>query len=144
MKFLFLMDPLEKVIYEKDTTFVMMLAAQRKGHEVYFLPDGGISKVEGKYFFYVHHVTAQDNKKEPFVVQEAKQLSESQVNAIFVRSDPPFDRQYLINTWLLDQIPEQILVINRPGGIRTVNEKIWASQFTDLVPPTYIGRNKKL
>ena len=53
MKFLFLMAPLQTVIFEKDTTFMMMLGAHERGHEVYFLPKDGISLVEGKVYFHV-------------------------------------------------------------------------------------------
>ena len=61
MKFLFLMDPLETVIFEKDTTFMMMLGAHARGHEVYFLPKNGISLVEDKVYFHVTKVIPQMN-----------------------------------------------------------------------------------
>jgi glutathione synthase len=143
MKFLFLMDPLETVIFEKDTTFMFMLAAHARGHEVYYLPEDGISFVEGKLYFHVTKVIPQLIAHLPFKKEHAAHLSQDDIHAVFIRPDPPFDEQYLMNTWLLDHLPRHIAVINNPTGIRTVNEKVWVSQFKNLTPPTIISANKK-
>ncbi len=142
MKFLFLMDPLETVVMEKDTTYILMLGAHKKGHEVYFLPEDGITLKEGKLYFHVIKVRPQAVAHEPFVEEHAATLTQDQVHAVFVRPDPPVDEQYLMNTWLLDQLPSNVLVINKPSGIRTVNEKVWAAQFKDITPPTLISPNR--
>ncbi len=142
MKFLFLMDPLETVIFEKDTTFMLMLGAHEKKHDVYFLPKDGISLIEGKLFFNVIKVTPQRIAHEPFIEGQSFLLSQEEIDAVFVRPDPPFDDKYVLNTWLLDHLPKRVAVINHPNGIRTVNEKIWSSQFTSLVPPTIISSTK--
>ncbi len=143
MNFLFLMDPLETVIMEKDTSFILMLASYRRGHNVYFLSDGGIIHRQGQTAFEVKKVVPQAVSRQPFIVSAKEILTEDKVDAIFVRSDPPFDRQYLLNTWLLDLLPERIFVMNNPNGIRTANEKLWALQFKTLIPPTLVGRNQK-
>ena len=143
MNFVFLMDPLSTVIMEKDTSFNLMLAAYRKGHRVYFLPDGGMTLRDGKIFFHVQEVIPQISSANPFIRKNQVVLNEKNVHAVFVRSDPPFDGQYLLNTWLLDHLPKRIPVINSPSGLRVVNEKIWAAQFTALIPPTLIGRHKQ-
>ena len=143
MNFIFLMDPLHTVIMEKDTSFILMLGTHRRGHKVFFLPDGGITRLNGKLHFHAVEVTPQQIAEKPFIEHKSIVLKESDVHAVFVRSDPPFDEQYLLNTWLLDLLPKSIPVINRPSGIRTVNEKIWATQFTAIIPPTLVGRNRK-
>ena len=143
MNFIFLMDPLHTVIMEKDTSFILMLGAHRRGHKVFFLPDGGITRLNGKLHFHAVEVTPQQIAEKPFIEHKSIVLKESDVHAVFVRGDPPFDEQYLLNTWLLDLLPKSIPVINRPSGIRTVNEKIWATQFTAIIPPTLVGRNRK-
>ncbi len=142
MKFLFLMDPLETVIFEKDTTFIIMLGAHARGHEIYYLPEDGISLVEGKVYFHVTKVIPQAITHMPFKEEHAARLSQDDIHAVFIRPDPPFDEQYLMNTWLLDLLPKHIAVINNPSGIRTVNEKVWASQFKNITPPTIISANK--
>ncbi len=143
MKFLFLMDPLETVVMEKDTTFILMLGAHAKGHEVYFLPEDGITLKDGKLHFHVRKVQPQAIAHQPFIEEHAATLTQDQIHAVFVRPDPPVDEQYLMNTWLLDQLPPNIFVMNRPSGIRTVNEKVWAAQFTQITPPTIIASNRR-
>ncbi len=143
MKFVFLMDPLETINIAKDTTFVFMLESARRRHQVYFLPEGGIIRQEGKTYFNVSEVIPQRQHDKPFVIKKSLILSEDNTDAVFIRTDPPFDQEYLQNTWHLDLISKRILVMNNPGGIRTVNEKIWASQFTNIVPPTFIGAGKE-
>lgn len=143
MKFVFLMDPLETINIAKDTTFVFMLESARRGHHVYFLPESGIIRQQGKTYFKVSEVVPQRKQDKSFVVKKNLILSEDDVDAVFVRTDPPFDQEYLKNTWQLDLISRRIFVMNSPCGIRTVNEKIWASQFTSIVPPAFIGADKE-
>ncbi len=121
---------------------MLMLGAHRRGHKIYFLPKGGIVKQEGQTFFHTVKLTPQKNPQNPFCRHKPMTLSESETDIIFIRPDPPFDEQYLINTWLLDLIDKKIAIINHPSGIRSVNEKIWISQFKEIIPPTFIGRNK--
>lgn len=142
MNYLFLMDPLNTVIMDKDTSFILMLNAHQRGHKTYFVPDGGITRVNGKMRFHATAVTPQQIPERPFTEHAPLTLWEDEVDIVFLRSDPPFDEQYLINTWLLDLLPARIPVINRPSGVRTVNEKIWATQFPSITPPTLAGRNR--
>jgi glutathione synthase len=143
MKFLFLMAPLQSVIFEKDTTFILMLSAHARGHEVYYLPEDGISFVEGKVYFHVTKVIPQLLAHLPFKEEYTVRLSQDDIHAVFIRPDPPVDERYLMNTWLLDHLPRHIAVINNPCGIRTVNEKVWVSQFKNITPPTIISANKE-
>jgi glutathione synthase len=142
MKILFLMDPLETVHYEKDTTFILMLGAHARGHDVYYLPKDGISLVEGKVYFHATKVIPQLIAHLPFKKEHTERLSQDDIQALFIRPDPPVDEQYLMNTWVLDHLPKHIPVINNPSGIRTVNEKVWASQFKDITPPTIVSANQ--
>jgi len=143
MKFLFLMNPLETVVFEKDTTFMLMLGAYRRGHEIYYVPKDGISLIEGKIFFHTTKVIPQNIAHMPFKEMSMARLSQDDIHAVFVRPDPPVDASYIMNTWLLDHLPKRVAVINNPTGIRTVNEKVWASQFTKLTPPTIVSCNKE-
>lgn len=136
------MDPLETVIMEKDTSFVLMLGAKRRGHKVCYLPHDGITVKDGRFFFDVITVTPQETGHEPFLDLKPERITENDVDAVFIRSDPPFDEEYLMHTWLLERLPGHIPVINDPNGIRTVNEKIWATQFRSIVPRTLITRKR--
>lgn len=142
MNFVFLMNSLKSIQIDKDTSFILMWGAHQKKHLVYYLPEGGISLNEDKVFFHVQRVIPQQKKEFPFIIESHKTLSQEDVDAVFVRTDPPFNEDYLENTWLLDRLPPSIPVINSPTGIRTVNEKIWATRFPELVPPTIVTRRK--
>ena len=142
MKFVYLMDPLETVIFEKDTTFMLMLGAHHKGHETYYVARDGISFIEGNVYFHALKVTPQNIPHQPFIKEHAMRLSQDDIHAVFIRPDPPFDENYLMNTWLLDHLPKKVVVMNSAAGIRTVNEKVWSAQFTQLTPPTIVSSNK--
>lgn len=143
MNIVFLMDPLSTIKPQKDTTYLLMLGAQKKGHRVFYMSKGGMTRLEGKTLFHVTQVIPQENYEQPFIIQSEPILKESEVDVLWIRADPPFDTQYLYHTWILDLIDPKIVVLNKPAGIRTVNEKIWGSQFTSIVPLTLITRDKK-
>lgn len=141
MNFLFLMDPLETVKVYSDTSFIFMLGAHERGHKVFFLPSGGISlKKELVHFKVTEVIPVVRENGMPFDIVSEQTLTENEADVVFIRTDPPFDSEYLMNTWLLERAESNVAVINSPHGIRTVNEKIWATQFTDLIPRTVISR----
>lgn len=142
MNFLFLMDPLETVNVDKDTTLMFMLESARRKHKVYYLSNNGISRKNGQTLFDVVQVVPSKNRSQTFQKIKCDVLSEDHVDAVFIRTDPPFDDQYLINTFLLDLVSPNVTVINDPRAVRTVNEKIWGSQFEHFVPPTLISSQK--
>lgn len=142
MKMLFLMDPLETVRCEKDTTFALMLGAAARDHAVYYLPTGGITRDGDRVRFDVRPVTPHDDPAHPFDVGAPTTLADDAVDALFVRNDPPFDARYLMNTWLLDPLRDRLALINDPAGIRGANEKLWAMQFPALMPPTRVTRSR--
>ena len=119
MNFVFLMDPLETVVMEKDTSFILMLGAHQRGHSVHFLGDGGITLHNGSFHFQTLKVVPQQNSTNPFPQRTPHKLNDKEIDCVFIRSDPPFDSQYLLNTWLLDRLPARIPVINTPSGIRS-------------------------
>lgn len=139
MKMTFLMDPLGSVKPAKDTTYRFMLGAARRGHDVYFVPSAGVSLADGEVVFDAVSVTPREDPEHPFIEHGPIALTGSQVDAVFIRTDPPFDAIYLMHTWLLDHLPPHVFVMNDPAAVRTVNEKVWALQFTTLVPPSLVA-----
>lgn len=143
MNFLFLMDPPSTVNIKKDTSFAFMEGATARGHTTYYLPKGGISLHQGAVHFRATPAKPQRVPEEPLVLGEETTLTDADVDAVFIRPDPPFDPEYLMNTWLLDHAQNRgVTVVNNPSGVRTVNEKVWATQFTDLIPRTVVTRSK--
>ena len=85
-------------------------------------------------FFNVQKIFLRDDLDLPILLDDPIELSEDEVSLLFIRTDPPFDSGYLQDTWLLDLVKDRIAIINDPSAIRSVNEKIWCTQFKDLVP----------
>ncbi len=125
----------------KDTSFAMMLESQLRSHKIYYLPRGGMFFQKG-VFFCVQEIVLTRRKTNFITFAKTEILSCSEVDAIFVRLEPPFNEEYLQQTWLLDLAKKDCFIINDPQGIRNANEKLWALRFTDLLPKTLVSRSK--
>jgi len=138
MNLAFLIDPPESLKIAKDTSFALMLEAQARGHNIYVLERGDISLSEGKLLSRARRAHVKDSEAKPFDLESEETLRLEIFDALWIRTDPPFDTNYINDTWLLSQADSKPLVINRPSGLREINEKIWAAQFTQITPPTLI------
>ena len=139
MNIVFLMDALETIAIKKDTTYVLMKACQEKGYSVFFMPQGGCQLSVSGLHFACEQVRVTGDESAPFEHIQSIVLDEQSVEAVFIRKDPPFDERYLTDMWLLEQCSNSVKLFNDPLGIRTVNEKIWAMQFKDIIPDTVIS-----
>ncbi len=144
MKFLFLMDPLESVDPLKDTSYIFMVGAHRRGHEISYLAPGGISCQGSEVLFEAEPVVPTPDADQPFQRTAPRRVTAAQVDAVFIRLDPPFDQRYLQSTWLLDHAAAEFVTINSTHGLRTVNEKLWSAQFTEISPSTLITSRRDL
>lgn len=142
MNFVFLVDKYERWNINKDTSFCFMLGASRRGHTVYVLNEGGMTRKNGRILMCVNRVNPQMNPASPFGDIQKVILTEDQIDAVFIRTDPPFDETYLMQTWMLDLLPKHVPVLNEPSGLRDCNEKIWATQFSELIPPTLVSQQQ--
>lgn len=138
MNLAFLIDPPESLHIEKDTSFALMLEAQRRGHSIYVLERGDLSLAEGKLEIAARAASVLDDKAKPFTLSAYQHHTADFFDILFIRTDPPFNTDYITDTWLLSQAGKKPVVLNSPPGLRTINEKIWAAQFTDFTPPTLI------
>lgn len=141
MNAVFLMDPLESVVYEKDTTLALMNGAHARGYTTHFLPEGGITLDAADVRMHVEQVEPRWDPEQPFDRKGSRVLAGDEIDVVFVRTDPPFDEEYLAHTWLLDRLPPKVVVVNAPAGLRAANEKLWALQFQSLIPRTMVSRN---
>src|ERR1700723_2827832 len=133
-KFAFIMDPLDKVLVDKDTTFVFMLEAQFRGHEIYFL---GLRDLyaRGK------QVIARLRRGNPHYkfLDDGAEYPIEHFDAVFMRKDPPADAAFLYATMLLSLADaRQTFVLNNPAGLREANEKLYSLNFPDAIPPTLV------
>jgi glutathione synthase len=138
MRLLFVMDPPETMLPDKDTSFAFMRAAQRRGHECFHSLVHEIG-LEGKTPF-AHARPIRVSDTAPFVVTEtATRTSVEDFDAVLIRKDPPFDSAYLHLTQLLDLVPPKTFVMNNPTALRHANEKLFAFHFAEFMPPTLIS-----
>jgi glutathione synthase len=141
MRFVFVMDPLTKVHHEKDTTFAFIRAAQERGHESYHCLPHDLSIAEGTTHACVHRVVILDTP--PYIGFEHERgrhrLRLTDVDAVFIRKDPPFDRSYLYATLMLERARGGPFLLNDPRGLRDANEKLYALNFPDWTPRTIVS-----
>ena len=135
------MDPIDKIDIRGDSTFAMLLAAQGRGHEIfYYLPealtlDGPTLRASGATL----HV--KDVAGRHFAVSDPRTEDLSAFDVVLLRQDPPFDMAYITSTHLLERIHPQTLVVNDPREVRNAPEKLWVLDFLDLMPATMVTRS---
>jgi glutathione synthase len=132
------MDPLEGINIEGDTTFLMMLNAQARGHSLWVYTPDKLALNEGVVIARGRSVTVQATKgaHATFGPWEIRDLSEMDV--VLLRQDPPFDMAYITTTHFLDVIHPKTLVVNNPTEVRSAPEKIFVTSFPGVQPPTLI------
>ncbi len=138
-RFAFVMDPLEAMLPDKDTTFVFMLEALARGHEVYHLGLKGLH-AEGHRGFAVAR-RCEVGRATPHwrVLDDGAQYPLEAFDAIFMRKDPPADAAYLYATMILSLADRsRTFVLNEPAGLREANEKLYALNFPGAIPPTIV------
>src|SRR6202142_391989 len=128
MQFLFVMDPVESMLPDKDTTFAFIRGATARGHQAWHCLPRDIWTLDKQVYAQATQICVNDNA--PHVtLGKVTELQVSLIDAVFVRKDPPFDSNYLYLTQLLDLVCSSTLVVNSPQGLRDANEKLFALQF---------------
>ncbi|HEY9705047.1 MAG TPA: glutathione synthase, partial [Allocoleopsis sp.] len=148
MKLAFIIDPINLLDPTHDSTVAMMEAAQILGHEVWITTINLLTVIDSKAYSQLQPVkmtpvTLGENRwiaeKEWYKLGDRTLLKLEEFDAVFMRKDPPVTTAYLYATYILDYInPEKTLVINSPQGIRKANEKMYALQFTKVIPSTIV------
>jgi len=145
MRFLFVMDPAESMLPDKDTTFAFIRGATERGHEALHCLPGDLSisaSASSRVQANVRGIRVQGAA--PHVTLDAPSVVDlSSLDAVFVRKDPPFDSAYLHLTQMLDLVKDQVLVLNDPAGLRAANEKLFALRFAHLMPRTLVTRERQ-
>ena len=138
-KYAFVMDPLEKVLVDKDTTFVFMLEALKRGHEIYFLGLRDLYARGASAFARARRCEVMRADPHFRFLDDGREYPLEAFNAIFMRKDPPADAPYLYATMLLSRADRRrTFVLNEPAGLREANEKLYALNFPDAIPPTMV------
>jgi len=142
MQFLFVMDPAERMLPDRDTSFALMRGAQARGHECLHCLPRQLSHVGRDLDAQVRPISVRDSP--PHVVMgDETRMSVTALHAVFIRKDPPFDLDYLHLTQQLDLVKDRTLVVNDPGGLRDANEKLFAFHFAELMPRTLVSADTR-
>ena len=136
------MDPIDHIKPAKDTTLAMMLAAQRRGHELHYLGLGDLWLRDGVAMGRARPAEVRDDAHDWYTLGEAAVRPLGGFDAILMRKDPPFDTEYIYATYILERAESAgALVVNRPQGLRDMNEKVYTAWFPECCAPTLITRD---
>ncbi|PIQ27909.1 glutathione synthase [bacterium (Candidatus Blackallbacteria) CG17_big_fil_post_rev_8_21_14_2_50_48_46] len=141
LKFAFVMDPIQTINYHKDSTYALIEAAQNRGHQSYFLLAEGLTFRDQEVRGRMQAVTVQ-RETDFYKLGSEEMLPLKDMDAVFMRKDPPFDMDYIFNTYLLELAARDTLVLNHPGSLRSVNEKLYALHFPEYIPLTLVSSDR--
>jgi glutathione synthase len=136
------MDPIERIKIAGDSTFAMLLEAQRRGHGLLHYTPDRLSMRDGRVLTTAEPIEVRDVAGDHVTVGTPERIDLSDVDVVLLRQDPPFDLAYITTTHLLERIHPQTLVVNDPAHVRNAPEKIFVMQFPELMPTTLITRDK--
>ena len=135
------MDPIARINIKGDSTFALLLEAQKRGHSLsYYTPDK-LSMVGEEIIAPVQLLTVRDEPGDHFTLGEPRREALNGFDVVLLRQDPPFDLAYITSTHLLERIHPKTLVVNDPASVRNAPEKLFVMNFPQLMPPTLISRD---
>ena len=135
------MDPIARINIRGDSTFALLLEAQKRGHRLsYYTPDR-LAQLNGKVFATVQGVSVRDIEGDHYTLGDARHAELTEFDVILLRQDPPFDLAYMTTTHLLERVHPRTLVVNDPAQVRNAPEKMFVTEFPDLMPPTLLTRD---
>ncbi|WP_105383605.1 glutathione synthase [Neorhizobium alkalisoli] len=137
----FQMDHISGVNIAGDSTFAMALEAQARGFELFHYTPDRLTQRDGRIFATVEPLQVRDVKGDHFTLGEKERVDLSTMDVVHLRQDPPFDMGYITSTHLLERIHPKTLVVNDPVWVRNSPEKIFVTEFADLMPATLISRD---
>lgn len=134
------MDPIVGIKPYKDSTFAMMLEAQRRGHQLFYMEPGDLYVVDGRVFAHMQQLEVRDNNDDWFSLNELGDLPLDELDMVLMRQDPPFDMNYIYMTYMLELAERAgTLIINRPQSLRDANEKFFITHFPQCCVPMLIS-----
>jgi len=137
------MDPIAEIHYAKDSTLALLLAAQAHGFELHYLEQGDLSLRDGRAFGQTRPLTVRADPASWYTLGEPRRMPLGELDCLLMRKDPPFDTEYIYTTYILERAAEEgTLVVNRPQGLRDMNEKVYTAWFPQCCAPTLVTRDR--
>lgn len=135
------MDPIDRINIGGDSTFALLLEAQRRGHEIFYYTPDRLALRGDRLFAAVQTLEVRDRQGDHFTLGAPATRELSDFDVILLRQDPPFDLAYISTTHLLERVHPGTLVVNDPAHVRNAPEKLFVMEFADLMPPTLVTRD---
>ena len=137
-----LMDPIRAIKTAKDSTFAMLLEAQRRGHDLLYMEQGDLAVREGRAWARLAPLSVRDDPRDWYTLGEAAWRALDEVDIVLARKDPPVDTQFIYDSMVLELAErEGVKVVNRPQALRDCNEKLYSLHFPQCCPPTLVARD---
>jgi glutathione synthase len=143
MRFVYVMDPMERILADKDTTFAFQRAAQARGHVALHCLPRDLFLAGGDVFARVREVTVGDAPPH-FAYGAESDVRLADIDAVFIRKDPMFDIPYLYATLMLERARDRTVIVNDPRGLRDANEKLYGQHFARHMPKTLVSAHRGL
>lgn len=136
------MDPIAGIKTYKDSSFAMLLEAQRRAHEVWYMEPGNLVVRDGVAYGRMRRLEVRDDPADWFTLGDAELREIGRLDFLLMRKDPPFDMDYVYCTYILDLAERAgVTVVNRPQALRDANEKCFITQFPQCCVPALITRH---
>jgi len=138
------MDPIADINIKKDSSFAMLLEAQRRGYEIHYMEMADLYLLQGQARVRSRLLSVEPNPERWYHFGSEQDLALSELNVILMRKDPPFDTEYIYATYMLERAEDAgTLIVNKPQSLRDANEKLYTSWFSQFTPKTLVSRDPK-
>lgn len=135
-----IMDPIQNIKVYKDTSFALLLAAQHRDCENYYIEPHSIWLQDGITWAHMFPIEVEDHSTHWYQLDEGIEQPLAELDVVFMRKDPPFNIEYIYLTYLLEQAQQQgVMVINDPASLRDANEKLFTAWFPQCCPRTVVS-----
>jgi len=137
------MDPIQDINIKKDSTFAMMLAAQKKGWSIFYMELSDLFLEQGEAKASLSKLSVERNEEKWFELSGKIDTPLSELDAIIMRKDPPVDDEFIYATHILERAESDgVFVVNKPQSLRDCNEKLYATSFPECCPPVLVSRDQ--
>ncbi|AEO08879.1 glutathione synthetase [Buchnera aphidicola str. Ak (Acyrthosiphon kondoi)] len=137
-----LMDSIESINIKKDSSFAILLEAQKRNHIIHYMEMNDLYLRKGHPYARTRLIKLKKNIEKWHSFTKEQNISLSELDAIFMRKDPPFNTEFIYSTYILERAEEMgVLIINKPQSLRDCNEKMFISWFANLTTDTLVTRN---
>ena len=145
MKLGVVMDPIDSINFKKDSTLAMMIEAQERNHEIIYMTSNSLFINSGEASAISSRVEVRNDPSDWFSLGDREEIKLSDLDAILMRQDPPFNSDYIYNTYILEMASRSgVNVFNNPKSLRDCNEKVFATEFPQCCTKHLVSSEKSL